>query len=141
ILASILFPVFARARENARRASCMSNLKQIGLGAMMYTQDYDESYPYATVSLPTGAGSGVPGGQWISGVWVWQQILYPYTKSMQVVICPSGDTGLARRYQGQYGANVLLTPYVHATIVPAPTKLASVQAPASTYMYMDAGVY
>src|SRR4028118_1558188 len=42
ILAAILFPVFARARENARRASCMSNLKQIGLGALQYSQDYDE---------------------------------------------------------------------------------------------------
>lgn len=47
ILAAILFPVFARARENARRSSCLSNLKQIGLGAMMYIQDYDERYPQA----------------------------------------------------------------------------------------------
>jgi len=46
ILAAILFPVFGRARENARRASCMSNLKQIGLAIMQYTQDYDEKYPY-----------------------------------------------------------------------------------------------
>jgi prepilin-type N-terminal cleavage/methylation domain-containing protein len=45
VLAAILFPVFARARENARRSSCMSNLKQIGLGVMMYVQDYDETYP------------------------------------------------------------------------------------------------
>ena len=45
ILAAILFPVFARARENARRASCQSNLKQIGLGIMQYTQDYDEKMP------------------------------------------------------------------------------------------------
>ena len=45
ILAAILFPVFARARENARRTSCVSNLKQIGLGIMQYTQDYDERYP------------------------------------------------------------------------------------------------
>ena len=46
-LAAILFPIFARARENARRASCMSNLKQIGLGFMQYTQDYDEEFPPA----------------------------------------------------------------------------------------------
>src|SRR6218665_2214986 len=45
ILAAILFPVFARARENARRSACQSNLKQIGLGIMQYTQDYDERYP------------------------------------------------------------------------------------------------
>lgn len=54
VLAAILFPVFARARENARRASCMSNLKQIGLGFMMYTQDYDEMMPPAiTVNNPS----------------------------------------------------------------------------------------
>ncbi len=46
ILAAILFPVFARARENARRSSCQSNLKQIGLGVMQYIQDYDEKYPF-----------------------------------------------------------------------------------------------
>jgi prepilin-type N-terminal cleavage/methylation domain-containing protein/prepilin-type processing-associated H-X9-DG protein len=45
ILAAILFPVFARARENARRASCQSNLKQIGLGLLQYSQDYDEMFP------------------------------------------------------------------------------------------------
>ncbi len=45
ILAAILFPVFARARENARRSSCTSNLKQIGLGIIQYAQDYDEKYP------------------------------------------------------------------------------------------------
>ena len=47
ILAAILFPVFAQAREKARSASCLSNEKQIGLGLMMYTQDYDETYPTA----------------------------------------------------------------------------------------------
>lgn len=46
ILAAILFPVFATAREKARQAACLSNLKQIGLGAMMYAQDYDESLPF-----------------------------------------------------------------------------------------------
>jgi len=50
ILAAILFPVFARARENARRASCQSNLKQIALGAFMYRQDYDEKLPTINVS-------------------------------------------------------------------------------------------
>ena len=45
ILAAILFPAFARARENARKTSCMSNMKQIGLGSMQYTADYEETYP------------------------------------------------------------------------------------------------
>ena len=55
ILAAILFPVFARARENARRSSCQSNLKQIGLGIIQYTQDYDERMPMAR--MWTGAST------------------------------------------------------------------------------------
>src|SRR5690606_6779733 len=59
ILAAILFPVFARARENARRASCQSNLKQIGLGLMQYTQDYDERLP---AGFLTNTGVPYPDG-------------------------------------------------------------------------------
>jgi prepilin-type N-terminal cleavage/methylation domain-containing protein/prepilin-type processing-associated H-X9-DG protein len=80
ILAAILFPVFARARENARRASCLSNLKQIGLGIMMYTQDYDEklvSYAYP------------PPVQGDPGVYGWQVALMPYVKNTQLFVCPS----------------------------------------------------
>ena len=77
ILASILFPAFARARENARRASCMSNLKQIGLGIMQYTQDYDESFPFAGNEYPIAAGVDFP------------NLLQPYTKSTAIFVCPS----------------------------------------------------
>jgi len=140
ILASILFPVFARARENARRTSCLSNLKQLGLAVMQYTQDYDESYPYALTLNPTD--STIPGGEWFAGIWAWQQTLYPYSKSMQVAVCPSGDARYSiKSYQGHYGANLLLLRYGHQSPVPAPIKLATVQAVASTYMLMDAGVY
>jgi prepilin-type N-terminal cleavage/methylation domain-containing protein/prepilin-type processing-associated H-X9-DG protein len=139
ILASILFPVFARARENARRASCLSNLKQIGLAAMMYTQDYDEGYPYALTLIPTDANT--PGGEWFSGIWAWQQVLYPYTKSLQVYVCPSGNGAMSSKpYSGHYGANLYLIQYAH-TSTPPPIKLAAVQAPAGTYMFMDSGVY
>jgi len=79
ILAAILFPVFARARENARRASCLSNLKQIGLGAMMYTQDYDERYP-AYRQFHSGGTSDEYG---------WTITLLPYIKSQQIFQCPS----------------------------------------------------
>jgi prepilin-type N-terminal cleavage/methylation domain-containing protein/prepilin-type processing-associated H-X9-DG protein len=75
ILAAILFPVFARARENARRASCMSNVKQLALGAMMYTQDYDERLPFAYDNL--------------SPAIFWFQEIMPYVKSEQVFFCPS----------------------------------------------------
>lgn len=141
ILSAILFPVFARARENARRASCMSNLKQIGLATMMYTQDYDESYPYALTVIPTDANT--PGGTWFTNIWAWQQVLYPYTKSIQVFVCPSGRSAdVAKPFQGHYGANLSLIQYGHTPIPPnPPIKLAAVQAPASTYMFMDAGVY
>ncbi len=77
ILAAILFPVFARARENARRASCMSNLKQIGLGIMQYSQDYDERMvPAASATSP---GNNV----------AWIDLLQPYVKSFQLFQCPS----------------------------------------------------
>ncbi len=107
ILAAILFPVFARARENARRTSCLSNLKQIGLGIMQYTQDYDERYPMSYwwsgssatgIDCSTGGFSGTPcskyytntgavggGGNWVT----WMDITYPYIKSNQVFDCPS----------------------------------------------------
>ena len=52
ILAAILFPVFAQAREKARQATCLSNLKQIGTALMMYTQDYDEILPTQSVGSP-----------------------------------------------------------------------------------------
>ena len=72
ILASILFPVFARARENARRASCQSNLKQIGLAFTQYAQDYDERY----MTEDDGAHS-------------YKQTIQPYLKSAQIWACPS----------------------------------------------------
>lgn len=80
ILASILFPVFATARERARAraASCLSNMKQIGLGVMQYTQDYDESYPMDDVA---------PG--YVQHLWSSQLVLQPYLKSTQILRCPS----------------------------------------------------
>ena len=86
ILAAILFPVFARARENARRSSCQSNLKQIGLGMLQYVQDYDEFYPLAF--YPTG-GQNYQSASNETG-WAWN--VQPYIKSTQVFHCPSVGT-------------------------------------------------
>ena len=83
ILAAILFPVFARARENARRSSCQSNLKQIGLGILQYSQDYDEKYPMAN-SHVVAATPQNPGG--------WADASQPYLKSTQIFQCPSETT-------------------------------------------------
>jgi prepilin-type N-terminal cleavage/methylation domain-containing protein/prepilin-type processing-associated H-X9-DG protein len=80
ILAAILFPVFARARENARRASCQSQMKQIALGYKQYIQDYDELYPRAAEGGPNVAGA-------------WGNQLQPYLKSTQIFVCPSDSAG------------------------------------------------
>ncbi len=99
ILAAILFPVFARARENARRASCQSNLKQIGLGILQYTQDYDERYPH-NYCYPDKSS--------------WPLILQPYMKSTQIFTCPSDSTtpptdgGGFVPFRVSYGYNVLI---------------------------------
>jgi prepilin-type N-terminal cleavage/methylation domain-containing protein/prepilin-type processing-associated H-X9-DG protein len=80
ILAAILFPVFARARENARRASCQSNLKQIGLGVAQYTQDYDERYvPARLCGVNNDCNIDI----------YWPVLLDPYIKSRQIYSCPS----------------------------------------------------
>ena len=74
LLAAILFPVFARVRENARRATCQSNLKQIGLGVLQYVQDYDEVMPRIDDDQSPP---------------YWTDNIFPYVKSYQVYKCPS----------------------------------------------------
>lgn len=86
ILAAILFPVFTRARENARRSSCQSNMKQVGLGFLQYAQDYDEK-------LPEGYNGFNEIYAWKKGRF-WTNLLYPYLKSVQVLRCPSDITVL-----------------------------------------------
>lgn len=96
LLAAILFPVFQRARDNAKRGTCQSNLKQLGLAMQMYTQDYDEKFAlgwtdrnengavnhhnltqYATCSANDNCDR------------MWSELMYPYTKSIQILQCPS----------------------------------------------------
>lgn len=143
ILAAILFPVFARARENARRASCMNNLKQFGLALMQYTQDYDEHYP---PSSSGGHGPNPPGGSWLLGndsngnpVQTWGQLLYPYHKSVQIFVCPSGESTYTQYpIRGHYGANWMLIAQPGNS---DPLSIAAVVAPANTYAMMDSGLY
>lgn len=92
ILASILFPVFARARENARRSSCQSNLKQIGLGILQYIQDYDERYPQLMHNSSTGANG-------------WVRNIQSYVKSEQLFQCPSEKTARGGLSAGNPAAN------------------------------------
>ena len=139
ILAAILFPVFARARENARRTSCQSNLKQIGLGMLQYSQDYDER----TVPL-FYAGNG--GSQYwshltISGGYdVSKGLLQPYMKSTQIIDCPSASTlpDGTLLLPVAYGMNFLIRGTAPANMgIP----LATVQTPAETVAFADSARY
>jgi len=80
ILAAILFPVFAKAREKARQITCASNEKQMGLGLLQYNQDYDETFPITNVP---------------ANVLCWAQEIYPYTKSSDVYKCPDNSDAQA----------------------------------------------
>ena len=115
ILAAILFPVFARAREKARQASCESNLKQLILATLMYAQDYDEKNVY----LFYGAGPvdrSTPDDGKMSG-YSWRTVIQPYVKNWQVETCPSAPSGYDNTIrqpgaggwhglQGSYGYNM-----------------------------------
>ncbi len=122
ILAAILFPVFARAREKARQASCQSNLKQLALGVMMYAQDYDETivkcYLYYTSTFSQTQFR-----------WYWQGtsnpgMLYPYLKNWQIFRCPS---------DGCYG----ISQYVSQTGSSPGLKLGAIADPAGTVLLTD----
>ena len=106
ILAAILFPVFAKAREKARQASCSSNMKQLALGLLQYTQDNDEAFPIGeqtkTTFDPTNNGQHYGRG--------WAGKTYPYIKSTQVFKCPDDSTSVATvanvtYYPDSYGFN------------------------------------
>ena len=140
ILAAILFPVFARARENARRASCISNLKQIGLGFMQYNQDYDENSPMTSMS----------GGMMTMGQYSWTTSTQPYLKSVQVFRCPSDSSARWNTanlppnpppYTTSYVFNVWFSPdLTNAAGVPdSYSNLARVQEPARSIILSEKG--
>ena len=117
ILAAILFPVFARARENARRSSCQSNLKQIALGIMQYTQDYDEYMPIGNAG---NSGQG------------WAGPTMPYIKSSQVFQCPS-DASVNATYPNLYKISYAYNQNLNAlqgTL--SPVKISAFSAPTLT---------
>jgi prepilin-type N-terminal cleavage/methylation domain-containing protein/prepilin-type processing-associated H-X9-DG protein len=106
ILAAILFPVFARAREKARTTSCLSNLKQLSIAAMMYSQDYDEQI------LPAYLFSG----------YTWIDLSMPYVRNQQIFVCPSytGFPGYGHNHCNLgWGASISMT----AVAQPAETIL------------------
>ncbi|MBC8104511.1 MAG: DUF1559 domain-containing protein [Cytophagales bacterium] len=130
ILAAILFPVFAQARDKARQASCVSNLKQIGIGWLMYAQDYDDSFFTGSYRVTNSAGMTIAVKFWYnsrdftvnpSGIFdPLGGFLQPYMKSAQIQDCPTaaeiggagsgsaGDFTLAYALNSVFGAQVLL---------------------------------
>lgn len=142
ILAAILFPVFGRARESARRSSCQSNLKQVGLGILQYAQDYDERLPMSYVDVPfTEDGTTYPAQ-------TWRKLVQPYMKSTQVFRCPSnprntinatGDNlpvsyAASRLDTGSSGGVFM---YAGSPPVPIPVHLARIDKAASTIMIVE----
>lgn len=113
ILAAILFPVFGRARENARKSSCMSNLKQIGTAALMYAQDYDEKHVPTSVGFGTpiyrtwwGRPLGIaPSYTTYSGIDMGDGLLQPYLKNAQIKRCPSFESEDDTMESGRLGNN------------------------------------
>ena len=121
ILAAILFPVFAKAREKARQTSCSSNMKQLGIGFAQYVQDFDEKQPYGNTGGPTnGKGGEVVG---------WAADIYNYVKSTGVYKCPD-DPGVVS------GANVPLSYAMNANLANSLT-LAQFTSPARTVQLFE----
>jgi prepilin-type N-terminal cleavage/methylation domain-containing protein len=160
ILAAILFPVFAQAREAARKTSCTSNLKQVGLAFAMYTQDYDECFPWGASNL--GATTTT-----------WYDLVEPYVKvgasgfgfnggvQKTFYICPSFSNNAVPTLAGDppfpafpaaqvtpamsYAANGWLMPMANKALLPNPwfpgsqlTGLANIQAPSSVVLVTHA---
>ncbi len=105
ILAAILFPVFAQAREKARQTSCLSNIKQMGLAVIMYSQDYDETFPVTTVYDFTDT--------YTQDSWIARSV--PYIKNLDIFWCPSDSTSSYPRFTStgfgpavSYAANCLM---------------------------------
>lgn len=144
LLAAILFPVFGRARENARRTSCLSNLKQLGLTFSQYGQDYDEMFPPYT---ETNANQITPDGVFHTNV-LWQHVLWPYIKNVQIMNCPSDKSV---NYIGSYGGGL---DYAFNYSIPSTTicttncgismsgaRFASVADTSGTMLLVDANNY
>jgi len=125
ILAAILFPVFGRARENARRTSCLSNMKQIALGVKQYTQDYDERFPPGTVGSSAG-NTPPPAGEFYG----WADMLAEsYIKNQQIFQCPSepNSTTDAWRISDQVNPSAGYSDYaINQTLVNGPKNRGTV---------------
>ncbi len=145
ILAAILFPVFAQAREKARAASCLSNQKQLATGLLMYSQDYDEQLLMGFWKTASGSGSAT------QTLCSWPAMVQPYVKNTQVFACPSaprdagitpgtiegpGGCGVGAGFKTSYAYNYYLGGNNNSTGV-ATRSLPSLNQPAQTVLIVD----
>ena len=134
ILAAILFPVFAQARESARATSCLSNMKQIMTGMIMYSQDYDESFPGSRIQRLPGNQDGDATNGHIIG---YRTVTYPYLKNKQVWACPSNPNRNSateeddKQFKTSYASNGVLIYDTYG--VPQ----SQVGRPAEVFMFME----
>ena len=152
ILAAILFPVFAQAREKARQTACLSNMKQIGTGLMMYTQDFDETFPEMAYKPANYKPAPDP---WY---FTYREAIGPYIKNgIQTVTwitadgspttlansglwnCPDVDTGVYRSY-GAHDRVISYPTSIDGNVNFNPTKMASIGSPANIVVVSELGV-
>ncbi|GAB4463176.1 MAG: hypothetical protein OHK0029_31360 [Armatimonadaceae bacterium] len=126
ILAAILFAVFAQARAQARKTTCISNLKQLALGTLMYCQDYDEAFPPRFGSASRGNAP-------------WAQTIQPYLKNKQIAGCPDMIPEVARNaFLGEFGwVGYGMSTYLWVNAGNPVVTLAAVPFPAATAMQAD----
>jgi prepilin-type N-terminal cleavage/methylation domain-containing protein/prepilin-type processing-associated H-X9-DG protein len=138
ILAAILFPVFAQAREKARAISCLSNMKQMGTAIMMYVQDYDELFPYATTLYSDGTRTD------------WRMVILPYIKNGTVGTAQTGDgTVVGGIFSCPSSSNAKRIYGAHSAIIHYPTMsnnsfwpavgLAALNRPAEIILVTEVG--
>ncbi len=142
ILAAILFPVFARAREKARQTSCLSNIKQLGLAIHMYAQDYDEKLTFAETYSDVGVRNRYV--RWYypddpsvtQNLYYWSDSLQPYVKNEQIILCPSRPndwTGYSWNIHiGYYGGHPTRTGPMYNGM-----PLSMIERPAETLVLID----
>lgn len=149
ILAAILFPVFQKVRENARRASCQSNMKQIGLAVIQYTQDADEKYPVRVIA--TNPPNGPNENNATPNLFMWTEAIYPFVKSTEVFKCPDNNSidNNGKMQQTQlplsYAANAVDVDNGNATNPTGPfgagdgigASLAQIDSPANTVEVLE----
>jgi len=140
ILAAMLFPVFARAREKARQTACLSNTKQLGLALQMYVQDYDETFPFYVI-YSDEPPQDLPFSHGYTRGLIWPDELFPYVENVQIFECPSGGNIAIGGHRLDYGWNICLGYIGNYPGRTGPryegVKLATIKYPAQTVCIAD----